>query len=208
MNTRVRLGALLAGGRGLRLGGVDKGGLILSGGLLAARAATRLSPQVSNMIVVGAKCPDWFAETGADAFVEDVQVDGALIGPAGGLLAALRFAVERYGKDIDVLTVPIDCPFFPLDIGDQLVSGRGGAPAAVARNSNGLQPVFGLWRSDLAGTLRRLVINGHMRALQKIAAETGAALVQIDAPTEAFHNINTADDLDRARRLISAEQQG
>ena len=130
-------GVVLAGGGGKRLGGIDKGEILLSGERLGERAASRLISQADRLIYVGADtAPDWIEDKSDQiTFVSDARTpEGAQVGPLGGVIAALEWLRGRLGKNSVLLTAPVDAPFFPTDIGRQMVSHLAGCDVVLARN--------------------------------------------------------------------------
>ncbi len=196
------MGCLYAGGAGRRLGGMDKALIELSGSPLWKRAIHRLAPMVDQMVVTGCTAPAWSEAVPGLVFVRDFQPNGEPIGPAGGLLAALEHCLLENGPESFLLTVPVDAPFFPVDLFEQLSTGHGSAHAALAEPEFRLQPTFGLWSCALAPDVRACVEQGKF-ALHAIADHVGAAKVRFQTEEEAFLNINTPEDLQRAEAIAS-----
>lgn len=199
MTACADLAVLFAGGAGRRMGGVDKGALVLGGETLAARMLDRLGQEAGAVAVSGRSRPDWLAQGGPD-FIPDVA-EG--IGPAGGLLSALEWAAAQYAAEALVFTAPIDVPFYPEGLCARMIAGIGHAPGIVVREGEWLHPVFGVWRAGTAGRLRELVLSGNIRAMHAIVAQSGAMILDLEAAGHAFHNINTPDDLARAQTLLA-----
>ncbi|MEQ3648277.1 NTP transferase domain-containing protein [Hyphomonas sp.] len=191
------MGCLFAGGAGRRLGGMDKALIELSGSPLWRRATHRIAPMVDQMVVTGRTAPGWRKAVPGLVFVPDFQPNGGPIGPAGGLLAALEHGLLQNGPESFLLTVPIDAPFFPVELFEQLSAGRGSARAVLVETEFRLQPTFGLWSCALAPDVHACVEQGKF-ALHAIADHVGAAKVRFQAEEEAFLNINTPEDLQRA----------
>jgi molybdopterin-guanine dinucleotide biosynthesis protein A len=99
-------GLVLAGGRGTRMGGVDKGLQRLHGEPLAAHALKRLAPQTGALLISANRHAEVYAELGAPfgaAVVADTLT--GFPGPLAGLLAGLRAAGTEF-----VLSAPCDSP--------------------------------------------------------------------------------------------------
>ena len=144
---RVRLfGVILAGGQGRRMGGADKALLRLAGRTLVAHAVDRLEPQVERLAINANGAPERFA-----TFALPVLADDDPQGPLSGVLAGLAWAGAA-GADA-VVTVAVDCPFFPGDLVPRLAlaaeTSAGGV--ALARSGGNDHPTFGLWPVGLHG---------------------------------------------------------
>ena len=113
--------AVLAGGRGVRLGGGKPGAML--GGLTLLERAVATARRWTDAPVVAVR------EGGTDlAGVEVMADDPALEGPLAGLASALALA-RRRGAD-HILTLPCDAPFLPGDLAARLGAaiGRGARP--------------------------------------------------------------------------------
>jgi molybdopterin-guanine dinucleotide biosynthesis protein A len=193
------LAAIFAGGEGRRMGGVDKGALVLAGRQMWRRVADRLAPQARRLAVLSSARPVWM-----DAGMIWVADAEAASGPGAGLLAALRWLETNVGPDGLLLTAPVDAPFLPADLFEKLERSRAdaGAPAAIVRHEGGLHPVFGLWRAGCA-TPVELAMRDE-RALHRIAAKAGA--VECEAwkgqSPDPFANLNSPQDVAAAETFL------
>jgi molybdopterin-guanine dinucleotide biosynthesis protein A len=184
-------GLVLAGGRGSRMGGIDKGLQPHHGRLLAQWALDRLAPQVGAVALNANRHLDTYAAWGAPVW-PDALAD--FPGPLAGFLAGLQQASTPY-----LVTVPCDTPGFPADLVDRLSAGLQAAGAAVAiaatieAGQPQLHPVFCLLathlRDDLAAYLR-----GGDRQIARWCRQQGAAVVHFD-DSAAFANANTLAEL-------------
>ena len=194
-------GVVLAGGRGSRMGGVDKGLQHFNGLPLALHALLRLQPQVGRcMVNANRNLPTY------EAFGAPVWPDGLAdyAGPLAGFLTALERCETPY-----LATVPCDSPLFPADLVARLAEALEREDAEIAmvtaREDDGqlrAQPVFCLVQTRLLDNLRRFTESGG----RKIDAWTGQqrqVLVPFDAPGDdprAFVNANTLAELHRLER--------
>ena len=202
-------GLVLAGGRGSRMGGVDKGLLPWAGGTLAGHAARRLQPQVARVAINANRelprhqalgwsvWPDQVAAAGTAEALPDPVSDAAgadrFRGPLAGWLAGLRAMATEW-----LLSVPCDTPEFPTDLAARLAAAlaQPGAPAlAVAATADGPQPVFALLHRSLAGPLSAALAAGE-RGAWRFARAHDAAIVLFD-DSRAFADADTPDDLAR-----------
>ncbi len=189
-------GLVLAGGRGSRMGGVDKGLQLHQGTPLALHALRRLAPQVGALAFNANRNPEAYAAFGAPVW-PDALPDGVgdYPGPLAGMLAGLSRAATPY-----VVTVPCDTPNFPHDLVARLARALQDDSAALAlaatREADGRvmpQPVFCLLHTALRDSLEAALRAGERR-INRWAASHRVATVVFD-DTAAFFNANTLEDL-------------
>jgi molybdopterin-guanine dinucleotide biosynthesis protein A len=193
-------GLILAGGRGSRMGGVDKGLQNFNGMPLALHALMRLGPQVETVMVNANRNLSAYESFGASVW-PDASADFA--GPLSGFLVGLERCDTPY-----LLTVPCDTPRLPLDLAERLAQAlvredadmaMAAAPEINAQGQTELrsQPVFCLMKVAM---LESLVAFTHAGG-RKIDAWTDqhkTVLVPFDAPHDdplAFANVNTLQEL-------------
>lgn len=197
-------GLVLAGGRGSRMGGVDKGLQPFRGRPLAAHAIERLRPQVGALIVNANRHLEAYAQFGLPT-VADAQ--GDFSGPLAGMLAGLRICETAF-----LATVPCDTPGFPLDLVQRLAAALAAPQPAIAmaatRDASGRvqpQPVFCLLPVVLRDDLADALAAGE-RKIDRWMARHGCAQVVFD-DEQAFFNVNTLDDLDALDRQRPARPE-
>jgi molybdopterin-guanine dinucleotide biosynthesis protein A len=181
-------GAILAGGRALRMGGVDKGLLEFKGVPLIQHAIWQLRPQVGEVVINANRSLDTYARLGLRIVTDAGACRTEYAGPLAGMLAAMRTARTPW-----VAVVPCDAPRLPPDLVVRLYSNIGAAPAAAAKTADGLQPVICLLRATLADALEAALCSGMRKAEQWLRAIGTTEVVFEDAA--AFANLNTAQDL-------------
>lgn len=189
-------GVLLAGGRGSRMGGADKGLMMLGGRALAAHALERLAPQVDELLVNANRN---FAQWAAFCYPVFDDDFGGYAGPLAGLAAALRRARHPL-----VLSAPCDSPFLPTDLAARLAAALAAADAdlAVARTGAQAHPVFCLCRRELAAQLDAYLAEGGRR-VDRWHASLNTVQVPFDDAEAAFRNINTQAELEQAARELA-----
>jgi molybdopterin-guanine dinucleotide biosynthesis protein A len=194
-------GLVLAGGRGSRMGGVDKGLQSHLGQPLALHALQRLRPQVGAVLINANRNLAAYESMGA-AVWPDALPDYP--GPLAGFLAGLAHCETPW-----LVTVPCDTPHFPTDLVARLAQAAQAADADVAmaatREADGsgqvrvqVQPVFSLLRTRLLESLVRFTAGGQ-RKVDKWTAQHRTVDVLFD-DADAFFNINTLEDLRRPPR--------
>jgi molybdopterin-guanine dinucleotide biosynthesis protein A len=206
MSTNEGVTALiLAGGRGSRMGGIDKGLQNFRGLPLALQTLMRLQLQSlppQDILINANRNLAAYESLGAAVWPD--TLDG-FAGPLAGFLTGL----ERCETPL-LLTVPCDTPLFPLDLIERLHTAlhEQGADLAMAaaREEDGKvrpQPVFCLLKVELLDSLVQFTHQGG----RKIDAWTGqhrCAIVPFDSPQdapEAFFNANTLEELQKLESL-------
>jgi molybdopterin-guanine dinucleotide biosynthesis protein A len=189
-------GLILAGGRGVRMGGVDKGLQNFNGMPLALHALLRLQPQVGSVMINANRNLSAYEAFGVPVW-PDVLADYA--GPLAGFLTGLERCETRW-----LVTVPCDTPLFPANLVERLAQAAQEQHAEIAmaagREQDGLmhaQPVFTLLRVELLESLVRFTQSGG-RKVDAWTALHETAIVPFDEPCDdprAFFNVNTLAQL-------------
>ncbi|MGC7405224.1 molybdenum cofactor guanylyltransferase MobA [Pandoraea pneumonica] len=191
-------GLILAGGRGQRMGGRDKGLQLYDGRPLAAHVLARLAPQVGTVLISANRNHATYAALGADVISDETQ---DFAGPLAGMLSGLRAAKTEY-----VLVVPCDSPLLPDDLAVRLTVGLlettpSSRPAAVT-------PSHGLGMAPLTATS---TAPSTPIALPKAASPCTAPLAAYAVTSEGPHPVfallhrSLADDL--AATLAAGEHR-
>jgi len=178
-------GLVLAGGRGSRMGGVDKGLQPHLGMPLAMHALLRLSPQVGEVMINANRNLAAYESMGAPVWPDTLS---DYPGPLAGFLTGLERCTTPY-----LATVPCDSPHFPEDLVARLADRLDGEDAEIAiaaTNEDGelrLQPVFCLMRASVMESLVHFTSSGRRK---------------IDAWTETLRQVAVA--FDDARAFVNA----
>ena len=184
-------GLILCGGRGTRMGGVDKGLQNHHGMPLALHALMRLQPQVGHVLINANRNLSAYESMGVPVW-PDPMADYP--GPLAGWLAGLEHCETPY-----MLTVPCDSPKFPLDLAVRLAAALVEAEADIAmaatieEGRQQVQPVFCLLRSGLIESLVTC-LNAGERKIDRWTAQHRCVTVAFEDPA-AFSNANTLADL-------------
>ena len=189
-------GLVLAGGRGSRMGGIDKGLQNFAGVPLALHTLLRLQLQVGEAMVNANRNLAAYESFGVPVW-PDGLADFA--GPLAGFLVGLERCETPW-----LVTVPCDSPRFPQDLVARLAAAASREDAEIAmasaREADGqlrAQPVFCLLRVDLLESLVRFTHAGG-RKIDAWTAQHHTVLVPFDAPGDdplAFANANTLAEL-------------
>jgi len=184
-------GLILAGGRGSRMGGVDKGLQSHQGVPLVMHALMRLGPQVGHLLINANRNLGAYEAMGVPVW-PDALPDYP--GPLAGFLTGLEHCETPY-----LVTVPCDSPLFPGDLVARLLGALTAADAEIAMPvtiETGVrqpQPVFCLMRSEVLESLVAFTQSGQ-RKIDRWTAQHRCVEVVFD-DERAFFNANTADDL-------------
>lgn len=187
-------GLILAGGRGSRMGGADKGLQLWRGLPLAQQVLQRLGPQVGPVLLNANRHLETYRAWGLPVLTDRLPLDFS--GPLAGFLAGLDVCATPY-----LLTAPCDSPLLPPDLAARLGAGLLAAQARIAlpRAGDRLQPVFCLMEAGLRDDLRAFLQSGGSK-IDVWTARHRMAIVDFD-DAHAFENINTQDDLQRLERI-------
>jgi molybdopterin molybdotransferase len=198
-------GLVFAGGRGSRMGNVDKGLQPFRGATLAAHVLQRFAPQVARVTISANRNHDAYAALGAPVLPDELP---GFEGPLAGLQAGLRRCATPL-----LATVPCDSPFLPDDLVQRLREALAAQDADLAlavtmeADESGAaykqpHPVFALMKKDVLPRLEAYLADGGRRMDGWHDGLKVAEVLFSDAA--AFRNINTPDELrreDRAQRL-------
>jgi molybdenum cofactor guanylyltransferase len=187
-------GLILAGGRGSRMGGVDKGLQTFRGQPIVAHVMDRLRPQVGGLMINANRHTDDYAAWGVPV-VPDAQ-PGSFQGPLAGMLAGLTHSPTAW-----IATAPCDSPFLPADLVERLAQALDASPGrrmamactVTPEGRRHREPVFSLIHRHLAASLEAALSRGEGKIAAWAMAEGCVEVLFDDAST--FVNINTPEDL-------------
>ncbi len=190
------LGAVLAGGRGHRLGG-DKALASLAGRPLLAYPLDALRAVLDDVAVVAKRGT---ALPVLPAAVAVWREPDAPAHPLAGIVEALRRAEGR-----PVVVVAGDLPLLdPALVARLAGADAGGAPAVVPRVDGRLQPLCARYEPAALAALEGF--EPAARVTEVVAALAPALLEVADATP--FFNVNAPADLERAAELLRRERPG
>ena len=198
-------GLILAGGRGSRMGGSDKGLQNFHGLPLALQTLMRLQLQslpLQEVMINANRNLAAYEALGVPVWTD--SIDGF-----AGPLAGFQTGLERCETPL-MLTVPCDTPLFPLDLVERLFRALDEQDAdlamAAAPEADGTvraQPVFCLIKTELLESLVKFTQSGG-RKIDAWTAQHRCAIVHFDLPSDspqAFANANTLAELQQLEAL-------
>jgi molybdenum cofactor guanylyltransferase len=195
--------AIIAGGRGRRLGGVDKGALTIDGQTFLERQLEVLRPLFGRVLLVTAAAP--MPPPEGVTLLEDRPPPGR--GPLAGFEVALEaLTPEEQG----VVCVGGDMPLLQPAALQLLRDYAPGAPVVVPRVNGFPEPLLARYGRETLPLVRAALAAGRLQTSVFAAAIPGvvwldaADLRAVDPHLLSLENVNTPDDLERLRRTHGA----
>jgi len=190
-------GVVQAGGKSTRMGGNPKALIELGGRSIVERVVAALTPAVDDVLVV-TNTPELYAFLGLP-MVADVSPDH---GSLGGIYSGLRAAGEI------AFTVACDMPFLHPAVVRLVVERAGEGDVVIPRVGEQLETMHAAYSQTClppiearlrAGRLKIVGFFDDVRVVEIAAAE----VARFRDPAIAFMNVNTPDELERARALVA-----
>ncbi len=185
-------GLILAGGRGTRMGGADKGLEILGGMPLAMHVLWRLAPQAQEVFVNANRNLGAYEGMGCTVIPDTIETSK---GPLAGILTGLPSCETEW-----MMVVPCNAPQLPTNLISQLLTGIENKQSVAAipctTDPQGLahtHPLFILIRSELYENLYDFIHSGGLD-IEAWSTHLNCEKVKFD-DHEAFTCINTVADL-------------
>ena len=178
---------ILAGGRGSRLGGQDKGLLDWNGKPLVETLIDQLQKQHLDIVINANRNQDRYCAYGYDVVCDELD---DYQGPLAGFAAAMQAVRTAF-----VLILPCDSPQLAPDYAQRFIRQQSNKQASivVASDGNRLQPVHALIAVDLLPSLRQFLARGD-RKIDRWYAECGYVEADFSDCVSMFRNINTPQD--------------
>ncbi|MBC8118763.1 MAG: molybdenum cofactor guanylyltransferase [Burkholderiaceae bacterium] len=190
-------GLILAGGRGQRMGGSDKGWSMYRGRPLILSVVERFAPQVGPLLISANRNVTRYAELAT--VVEDATDlnTESFAGPLIGVASGLRRARTEW-----TAIVACDTPYLPNDLVVRLYNATlgAGAVAACVRVAGQLEPLFAVVKTTTADGLAAAITAGE-RAMHRWLASINALAVDFE-DAHAFANINRLPQTDTDQRSV------
>jgi molybdopterin-guanine dinucleotide biosynthesis protein A len=189
--------AILAGGKGERLGGTVKANITIGGIRLLERVSSALGDADVTLVSIGGFPAAELAILPGQIAVPDLLSDYR--GPLAGVAAAVDWCLRQPTLPDLLATAAVDTPFLPADfISRMLTALPDGAPAVIATAGGQDYPTNALWRvAALTGLPAGMLSGTAPRSLRRLAAALGAVSLEWPCAGNAdpFANVNTPDDL-------------
>ncbi len=182
---------VLAGGLARRMGGQDKGLVMLAGKPMASYALQTLMPLVGQCVINANRNGDAYATLLPQGVAVIADSRSGHLGPLSGLSSAIDFLDTDY-----VLMCPCDSPFMQSGLITDLIAQCKfhDADIAAAHDGERLQPVFCVVHRRVKSALDAFLDSGERKIDRWFNAHE---LVAVEASQygQSFRNINTEDEL-------------
>ena len=188
---------ILAGGKGRRMGGKDKGLVKFADKPLIQSVIEKILPQVEHIIINANRNTSDYEAFGyqviSDA-VNDFQ------GPLAGFMAAMEFVTTKY-----IVFVPCDGPMLSDELVNRLARQllKDNADIAVAHDGHRMQPVYVLISTHLRHSLEQYLLS-NKRKIDQWYANHRVTIVDFSDTPDTFININTHQERDALQSRRSA----
>lgn len=181
-------GVVLAGGRGSRMGGKDKGLVLLNGVALFHFVLETLRPQVDQLVISANRHLEIYQQAGVPVITDSLP---DYPGPLAGMLAVMETVESEW-----FLFSPCDTPNIPSDLASCLWEGLGDPAVSAVWVNDGERdhPGIALIHHSVKVALRAYLSAGERRVMQFLLSIGGRAVV-FDKTLTHFANINTLDEL-------------
>ena len=202
-------GAILAGGRGERMGSTSKATLMLRGQPLLHHVEGAFAAAGFSTCVVSIKNNADQGLDGEHTIAPDMTCYDGLTSPIVGIISALDWA--RKNGFSNVLTSPVDTPFIGKAVITRLANTAGTVPC-YASCANDQHYLHAIWPTAILGEFSKLFDEENNISVRKVHAQLSSQMITIPPEyAECFTNINTPHDLEHAAKVFAhhpSEQEG
>jgi len=181
---------ILAGGKGRRLGGQDKGLVHYKNKPLIEHVIERIKPQVDMILINANRNQESYASYGYPVISDELS---NFQGPLAGFATAMKTVASSH-----IVTLPCDGPLLPNNLVSRMLEKLVNTPNAssetlvVAHNGERLQPVYALIPVNLIDSLERFLEEGN-RKIDLWYDRHSMQIADFSDIPNAFDNINTEE---------------
>ena len=194
------LGVVLAGGQSKRFG-QDKSQVQLGGKILIDYILLEILDQFNEILIISNNDIK-FLNSKKITKIEDYKKD---LGPLGGVLTAMKW-IKKNNRDYKwISTFPSDTPFFKKKYLSDFIKNIDDKKSKLffIKSNDKRHNIFGLWSTELLDRLEDDVTNKGERKVEIWANKVGVKTINMEFKNnDPFFNINTKEDLEKAKELI------
>ena len=196
-------GVIQAGGRSTRMGGAPKALMELGGRRIVERVVAAIAPVVDDLLVV-TNTPDLYDFLRLP-MVGDVFPDH---GSLGGIYSGLKAAPGEAA-----FTVACDMPFLTPEVVRLVVAHAGEADVVIPRTGDQLETLHASYAKRCLPHIEERLRSGRLKIVGffdavRVLEIPEASVRSLADPAVVFMNVNTPDELERARELEGRRAQG
>jgi molybdenum cofactor guanylyltransferase len=191
-------GVILAGGQARRMGGQDKGLIMLNDKPMIEIIINTFKPQTAKLIINANRNHDHYSQYGLEIVADELS---GFCGPLAGMASALQTINTDY-----MVTAPCDSPFIPVDLVQRLADAleNKSTEISVAHNGERIQPVFCMIKKTLLESLNDYLAAGE-RKIDRWFEQHNYAIADFSDKPETFENINTPEDIEIALSRLNSQ---
>jgi molybdenum cofactor guanylyltransferase len=179
---------ILAGGRGRRMQGQDKGLLLWQGRPLIEHVMDALHSDPQRTLISANRNLQRYRQYGLPVISDELD---DFQGPLAGMLAAMRHCSADY-----LLCLPCDSPQPPDALPQRLhrCMVEADSQLAICHDGQRQQPLFALLAMSVQPALEQYLVAGH-RKVQDFFAAQQAAICDFSDQADRFRNFNSPEDM-------------
>lgn len=185
---------ILAGGRGSRLQGQDKGLVKFQHKPFIEHVLARLQPQVATCVISANRHVDQYQHYGFPVITDSPQ---GYLGPLAGIFSALQQCSTEW-----LLSVPCDSPFISTDMVATFIYTQQQQPhhTYVASINQRMQPVFNFIHVSQAAQIQSY-LKQEIYKVGYVMRQQQAIMVDFSQQKKHFTNLNTIEDIQIASNM-------
>ena len=192
-------GVVQAGGRSMRMGGAPKALIELGGRRIVERVVAAITPVVDDVIIV-TNTPELYGFLGLPMVSDVFPEHGSL----GGIYSGLKAA----GGDV-AFTVACDMPFLRADVARLVIDRAGDADVVIPRVGEQLETMHASYAKTCMPAIEARLRAGRLKIIGffddvRVVEIAEADVRRLGDPDIVFMNVNTPDELARARDVARA----
>ena len=198
------LAVVLAGGKSKRFG-EDRNHIKLGDKTLLEHVLSKISNRYEEILIVSSHNQD-IKKSENITIIPDCFDD---FGPLAGVLSSMKWVRENQKQYKWVATFPSDTPFFETSIIEEYKKriNINDSSLYFIKSNNKRHNIFGLWSIDLLNVLEDDLKNNNFRKVEDWADKIGVKTINIEVNEfDPFFNINTKEDLEKAKVILQKGQ--